>query len=416
MGKRILVVGNGAREHAIVKKLVSNNHTVFTFMNKKNPGIAQLSKGFIISDLNDFDKIKKFKKIDLAFIGPEAPLANGIVDYMNDKIGIPAIGPRRLPAKLEWSKIFARELLETKGIQGNPRFKVCKNEEDVNSFLSEEGENVVVKPDVLTGGKGVKVFGVHLNNKKEIKEYANKRIKNDGLVLLEQKLNGQEFTLQTFVDGKHVKLMPLVRDFKRAYDGDKGPNTGSMGSFSCKNHDLPDIPISATISGQKIIKKTINSLAKEIGQYKGILYGQFMYTGEGVKMIEYNSRFGDPEAMNVLSLLISDLSRIGEQIVDGNLSTPKFEKKATCCVYLVPEGYPENPIADQPLSINTDPSADLYYAAVYKKDNTIYTTRSRAIAILAKGDSVAEARDAAYEEVPKIKGSIRYRKDIASNV
>ena len=164
------------------------------------------------------------------------------------------------------------------------------------------------------------------------------------------------------------------------------------------------------------MKQTITALKTDFEEYKGILYGQFMYTDDGVRMIEFNSRFGDPEAMNVLSLLVNDLAQIGDRIIDGNLVTPKFKNEATCCVYIVPEGYPVNPIADQPLKIEVSPGTDLYYAAVYEKDKVIYTTRSRATAILAKGTSVAEARTKTYSEIPKISGKINYRSDIAADV
>ncbi|MHA2060416.1 MAG: phosphoribosylamine--glycine ligase, partial [Candidatus Ranarchaeia archaeon] len=384
--------------------------------NKKNPGIDRLAKKTIIMDLSDFEKLKKLSKIDMAFIGPEAPLAEGISDYLEDKLNIPVIGPRKSVARIEWSKVCARELLDSNDIEGNPQYKVCRTKQDIQTFLDLEGVDVVVKPDVLTGGKGVRLFGDHLRNREDVETYALERMHSDGSVILEEKLVGSEFTLQAFVDGTHLKIMPLVRDFKRAYDGDKGPNTGSMGSYSCKDHTLPDIPLSATKVGQRIMKQTITALKTDYEPYKGILYGQFMYTDQGVRMIEFNSRFGDPEAMNVLSVLVNDLAQIGDRIADGNLVTPKFKGEATCCVYVVPEGYPVNPVADSPLKIEVSPNTDLYYAAVYEKDKIIYTTRSRALAVLGKGKSVAEARANAYSEIPKISGKINYRSDIAINV
>jgi phosphoribosylamine--glycine ligase len=235
-------------------------------------------------------------------------------------------------------------------------------------------------------------------------------------VVLEEKLKGKEFTLQTFSDGKKLKFMPIVRDFKRAFDNDMGPNTGSMGSFSCANHEMPDLDEEAINKGKRIMQETIKAVKKTNGAYKGILYGGFMVTNKDTYLIEYNCRFGDPEAINVLSLLEKPLTEVGYGIIDGNLPKFDFEKQATVCVYIVPEGYPVAPVKDEPINIISGINSDIYYASVYDENGIIKTTTSRAIALLSKGDSVSEARNKVYKDVDKISGRLHYRTDIAAGI
>ncbi len=410
--KKILLIGNGAREHAMAKSVIKNeNVELHASMAKKNPGIARLSASFEVAPLSSEDALKKYSNVDLAFIGPEAPLAEGVVDTL-EKLGVTAFGPKKTVARLESSKVFTRELISKYNIPGNPRHVIVRNEEDMLEFLKDSLE-VAVKPDGLTGGKGVKLYGEHLKNKNEILEYGRELLKKDGKFVMDEKLSGLEFTLQTFVDGKNVILMPLVRDFKRAYDGDKGPNTGSMGSFSCPNHLMYDIPRSIVEKAHSIMKRAVEAVHEETGErFVGILYGGFMYSGNEVYLLEFNVRFGDPEAINVLSLMEEDLVTVAEKALDGNLTKVNFKNKATTVVYLVPEGYPLDPISDQPVEIPSNINSDLYMASVYEKDEIIYTTRSRSIALLGVADSVAEARNIVYQDVDKIKGKLFYRTDI----
>jgi phosphoribosylamine--glycine ligase len=411
---RVLVVGNGAREHAIAKKLAQDDIELWAAMSKRNPGIASLSRRVEIIDIDKPSDYDRFRGVDIAFIGPEAPLAAGITDHLNG-LGVPVVGPVRNLARLEWSKSWARIVLEESGIPGNPEFKICRDLSEVRSFLKEHPD-VAVKPDVLTGGKGVKLTGEHLHSAGEVERYAFEMIGNNGLVVLEEKLKGREFTLQAFVDGTRVEVMPLVRDFKRAYDGDRGPNTGSMGSFSCPDHGLPDLPASAVDDGVEIMKRTVKALAQTVDEYCGFLYGGFMKTEKGVYLIEYNSRLGDPEAINVLSLLRGSLVDIGFSLVEGRLRKPSFSKEATVCVYVVPEGYPDAPKKDKPIKIGNLKDSELYYASVYEDSGEIKTTGSRVVALLAKAETVAEARERVYSDVSKVEGALFFRRDIAADV
>lgn len=411
---KVLVVGHGAREHAIARKLAEEDVELHAAMSRRNPGIAGLARRVEIIDLTKPESYDRFKGVDIAFIGPEAPLAAGVADRLNE-MGVPVVGPTRALAKIEWSKAFTRSFLQKHGIEGNPEFSICRNLEEVRRFLRDHPE-VAVKPDVLTGGKGVKITGEHLNSAAEVEAYASERIVSDGLVVLEERLVGREFTLQTFTDGDRVEVMPLVRDYKRALDGDRGPNTGSMGSFSCPHHGLPDLPGAVVQRGEEIMKRTVRELSEAVGRFKGILYGGFMNTTEGVFLLEYNVRFGDPEALNVLALLKTPLLGVGWEIIDGRLTTPTFQRKATVCVYLVPEGYPTSPKKGAPVSIEPPQSSELYYASVHEESGGIYTTSSRSVALLAKGGSVGEARERVYVDVPRIRGDLFYRRDIAAGV
>ncbi|MFX0002814.1 MAG: phosphoribosylamine--glycine ligase [Candidatus Hodarchaeota archaeon] len=419
----VLIIGHGAREHVIGETLVKGGAKLFAFMSFKNAGLEDLSREIKIHSETDFKEILNFaqdKKIDFAVIGPEAPLVVGIVDAL-EKGGIPCVGPKIEAAQLEGSKVFARNLLEKYNINSNVISRVFNSLDGIDSYIKDMGEeNIVVKPEGLTGGKGVKVYGDHLFSKSDIIEYCQELIKNKSRFLIEEKCVGEEFTLQTFVDGKTVLGSPLVQDHKRAYEDDKGPNTGGMGSYSMEDHLMPFITKKDVENALNDMKKTINAVRAETGiEYKGFLYGQFMKTAKGLKLIEYNSRFGDPEAMNVLPLLKGNLVDICWGIINRNLSQNfEFDKKATVCKYLAPEGYPVNPKKDEEVKINKDKinqsGAKYYYASVYRENRKIFTTTSRAIGVLGIADSLENAEKIAEAGVNCIDGKLFHRKDVGT--
>ena len=235
----------------------------------------------------------------------------------------------------------------------------------VSEFLQKLGNDYVVKFDGLAGGKGVKVSGEHLTNNNDAIDYCQEIIDSGGKFVIEEKFVGEEFSLMSFCDGKSLKHMPIVQDHKRAYEGDSGPNTGGMGTYTDINHSLPFLTIEDVNQAKEMNKATINALAKKFNEsYKGILYGGFIATADGVKLIEYNARLGDPEAMNVLSLIETDFIDICCAITDGTLDkiNVQFNKQATVCKYVVPEGYPENPVKGEPVDIsNVDNLDNLHY-------------------------------------------------------
>ncbi len=409
-----LLVGSGAREHAIAMALKRHGIKIVSVIDKKNPGIIQLSHEthFVNSFKQGKDKLHTISA-DIAIIGPELPLSLGYADILQEK-GIPVLGPKRVAARIETSKVYARQLMQTHKIEGLPEFHVCTTRDEALSALKDLNYSVAIKPDGLTGGKGVKVSGDHFQKQAEALDYALQLIEKDGTVVIEEKLVGLEFTAQSFTDGANAEVMPLVRDYKRAYDGDKGPNTGSMGSISFSNHMLPYISDQDLKTARKIMEKTVSAIKKDCGEsYQGVLYGQFMKTEKGPKLIEFNARFGDPEAMNVLALLETSLANITLQINDHKLKTPTFKKLATCVVYVVPAGYPEKPAINNPITVSSTKNIVIHYGSVnLESEGRLLTTSSRTLGILGIGSSVKEARQKAYSSLSYITGNVRWRSDI----
>jgi len=420
----ILLIGNGGREHAIAKAFLRSAHQpkLFVFANKINPGIRDLADRYrFASSLSDTEELKEYVenvKPDFAFIGPDNPIADGLTDFL-ETLGVPSVAPKRSPAQLESSKYFTRELLEKHFIPGNPRFRQFTSEAGVMEFLQELGERYVVKADGLAYGKGVKVSGDHLRSHEDAMKFVRECLsEGHSSVVLEEKLEGVEFSLMAFADGEHLAFMPVVQDHKRAYEGDEGPNTGGMGSYADVDHSMPFLTDEDLDMACHISQEVLKAVKEETGQaFKGILYGGFMATRDGVKLIEYNARFGDPEAMNVLPLLETDFVDVCQAIINGTLDQleVKFAEKATVCLYVVPEGYPDESMTDQPLEIGDMPEGvELFYSSVNEKDGRVLTTSSRSIGVVGIGSSIEEARLKAVEGVGKISGKIFYRKDIGS--
>ncbi len=415
MDMKILVVGGGGREHAIVSALSRNRDAeIYSVMSKRNPGIEKLSGKILIAEETDVEKIVAFavnNGIQYAVIGPEAPLEAGLVDFLEEK-GIGCVGPRRAAARLETDKGFCREMMEKHGVAGCPYYRLFKDAGDACDFIMDYDGDLAIKPVGLTGGKGVKIMGEHFG-----KEGAVEYLKSlSGGVVLEERLIGEEFTLMAFVDGKNIVPMPLVQDHKRAFTGDVGPNTGGMGSYSMPDHKFPFVTEKDYEKALEIMKDSVALMEKEGHVYKGILYGQFMNTAEGPKVIEYNARFGDPEAMNVLTLLSSDFSAIVKAIAEGTLDECEvtFRRMATVCKYLVPEGYPENPRPGDPLFIKNPGKAHLYYANVLEEDGRLYTQTSRTLAFVGMAETLSEAEEIAENAASSVDGAVRYRKDIGT--
>ena len=410
---RALVVGNGAREHIIAEKL-SESSEVYAFMSRRNPGISRICRDFRLGSLTDFESIRRFSENiapDFVFVGPEEPLVNGISDVIKN-----VIGPNKSLARLEGDKSFCRNFLRERIGYGYPRYMVCDSYEEAVQAIEDIGD-VVVKPAGLTAGKGVRVLGQQLRDQREAKEYArellDKRLGGMNTVVIEERIDGEEFTLQAFCDGDHLFPMPVVQDHKYAYEGDRGPMTGGMGSYSSEDHLLPFLEGEEVNEARGIMKKTVEELRKDGERYRGVLYGGFMLGSAGVKLLEYNVRFGDPEAMNVLSLLKGDLSELCVRILEGDLKRVEFEDMATVCKYLVPRGYPDNPEKGVEITVNEPVGTKLYYASVEESDGKTYISGSRALAVLGKGGTIEEAERIAEEGAYEIKtNGLWYRSDI----
>lgn len=422
--KRILLIGSGAREHAIASALKKSVQIfdLVVFASGVNPGIKELSAVYKVGELRNNTQIVSFateQKADWAIVGPEAPLAQGIVDVL-EQVGIPAIGPARQLAQIESSKSFARNLFKEYKIFGLPEFMVFEKTDGLEDWLRHLDGNFVIKPDGLTSGKGVKVAGDHFNNMNEAREIIEKLLADGQKIVIEEKLIGQEFSLMSLSDGEHLIHLPAVQDHKRALAGDKGSNTGGMGSYSCADFSLPFLEPEDINVARKINESTALALKNKFNQgFKGVLYGGFIATKDSIKLIEYNARFGDPECLNILSLLKSDFVEVGEAIINGNLNKVKveFENLATVCKYVVPEGYPDAPVKDQKIDVKgvDKNKVDVYYAAVDQKEDGMYLTGSRAVALVAKHSDLYEAEKIIEAEIKKIKGPVFHREDIGTN-
>lgn len=421
--KRILLIGGGGREHAIAYAISKSErpYQLYAVMSKKNPGIAKLCNDLLINSEVEIEIIVEYATrigIDIAIIGPEAPLAVGLANALGNA-GIPAIGPKRLAAKLEFDKAWTRKFMERNNISGLPAFGIFNKQEEkeAHQYIEELGD-VAVKPAGLTGGKGVKVMGDQLPDKDAAKAYASELLKSD-VIVIEENLKGEEVTIQAFVDGKHLAFAPSVQDHKRAYEGDLGPNTGGMGSYKNAGHLLPFMIESDYTRAKEIMQQVVHKIKEETKEeYCGILYGQFILTASGIKVIEFNSRFGDPEVMNILPLLETDIIDIIEAMTTQTLDCVdvRFSSKATVCKYCVPTGYPEDPVKDAPIEVGDMGDAILFYSSVYEKDGVVYTTGSRAAAVVGIADSIQKAEEIAQTALTNIKGPLEFRQDIGKQL
>ena len=423
MRNKILVIGSGAREHAIVRALDRSpqEKEIYCLASNMNPGIAEHCDEILIGNFNNPEFVVSYAKevgATLAIIGPENPLANGVADALWEA-GVKVVGPKKDLAQLETSKAFTRDLLKEYDIPGGPQYETFNSMNGVADFLNILGKNYVVKYDGLAGGKGVKVSGDHLHSHEEALAYCQELVEGGGKFVIEEKFIGEEFSLMSFCDGDTLKHMPVVQDHKRAYEGDTGPNTGGMGTYSDANHSLPFMADDDITQAHNINIQTAMAVKDKFGEgYKGILYGGFMATATGVKLIEYNARFGDPEAMNVLSLLEADFINICNGIADGALDKVdvRFQNKATVCKYAVPEGYPDNPIKGKSVDVSQIENPDgLFYASVDFKGASLVEAGSRTIAVVGIADTISKAEIIAEKEVSSISGPLFHRNDIGTD-
>lgn len=398
---RVLTIGGGGRECAAVEAFHKAGSEIYAVMKNANPGIMRMAKDFIFTDESDIPKILEFAKkyiIELAFIGPESPLGNGVVDAL-EAAGIPCASPNKAAARIETSKFFMRDLVQRYNIDGNLGYAAFDSPDGIEEYLKTIDYKIVVKPIGLTGGKGVKVEGEHLHTLKEIMEYVNEIFDQnigEAGVIIEERADGEEFTQMVFCDGDTIAPMPLVQDHKRAYEGDVGPNTGGMGSYSDANHLLPFVEESERKKALDILKQIVKAMSEDGCPYHGVMYGQFMLTKNGPKIIEINARFGDPEAMNVLPILEDNFEKICWDMAKGNLAeNVKFAKKATVCKYVVPLGY--GTISEPGHEIRVDEEgihragSKIYYANVDIKNRKIITGTSRSIGIVGIDETLEKA-------------------------
>ncbi|WP_435347306.1 phosphoribosylamine--glycine ligase [Haloarchaeobius sp. HRN-SO-5] len=424
MSDTVLLIGGGGREHAIARALAeSTERETFEFYacaGNRNPGIAALTDGFETLDETDVDAVVDYaESIDatLAVVGPEAPLAAGVVDALEDA-GVYAFGPRQADARIETDKSFQREFMAEHDIPGCPDYAVFEEMEAACEYIDEYDGDLAVKPAGLTGGKGVRVTGDQIT-KAEAKEYL--RESDYEKVVLEERLVGEEFTVQALVAGDDVLITPAVQDHKRAYEGDEGPNTGGMGSYTDASFQLPFMTELDSFEALEILKETVAAL----DDFRGVLYGQFMLTADGIRVVEFNARFGDPEAMNVLPVLDTDFYDVVAAARDGDrLPALDFADRATVCKYAVPEGYPTDPKSGTRIEVDEESAAAaagdrdgealLFYASVDERDDGLYTTTSRSFAVVGVADTIAEAEAIAEDALAVAGEGFHVRHDIGT--
>ncbi|MGE5831015.1 MAG: phosphoribosylamine--glycine ligase [Micromonosporaceae bacterium] len=421
---QVLLLGKDGRTDAIAAAcLASPQQVEITALTQyKSAGLLAKCAAVVIGDLEKLDVLRDLlsrRKFDLAIIGPEEPLAAGATDFL-ESAGIPTVGPTKALARIETSKVWARELLEKYGIPGNPVHRVFTDTHGLMDYLVELGE-YAVKPDGLSGGKGVRVFGDHLCSHSESFEYAAGLISASNCVVVEERLDGEEFSLQTFTDGESVLHCPVVQDHKRAFEGDTGPNTGGMGSYSCPDGSLPFLQPAELEAARDINERVIQALRTETGvPYRGVLYGGFMATGAGIRLIEYNARLGDPEAMNVLTLMQGDFLDLCYAITQGRLAEVdvRFAPLASVCKYVVPEDYPFSKGAGDLITVSQDrlrsSGAYCYWAAAEERGDETMLTSSRTVAFVGVGSTLDEAERRAEDGVSSVVGNVRHRRDIGT--
>jgi phosphoribosylamine---glycine ligase len=421
---RFLVVGGGAREHAIGIALAKAEAEILVVSTNANPGLERLAAASLRAPPTDADKVVAFaraQRADAAIIGPEAPLAAGVADALR-AVGIPTVGPDRKAAQIESSKRYCRELLARHGITGQPKFVIPAAVDDVDQAVAEFGAPFVVKPSGLTAGKGVWVEGVDFPEPKAGGIYAKSILIQGGSVLLEEKLEGEEFSLMAFVTDSGVYPMPAVQVFMRALEGDKGGNTGGMGSYSQRDHLLPFLSKSHRDAALEVMEKTVAALRAEGISYRGILYGGFMLTAQGPRLLEFNARFGDPEGVNVLTLYEEGnfaklLLGVANGRVDPNLV--RFRLRATVVKYLVPPGYgdqarPGGVLEVDDAAIEKAGSHVLYGSVDQVGPDLVKLSTSRAVALVGEASAIHEASARVEAALALVKGEYYVRHDIGS--
>ncbi len=400
---KLMVVGGGGREHAIIKKLKQNPNVTRIYALPGNGGIAKDAMCIPIG-AKDIDGIVRFavnNGIDYAVVAPDDPLVLGCVDALEAE-GIPCFGPRANAAIIEGSKVFSKNLMKKYGIP-TARYEVFTDMEKALAYVKTAPIPTVIKADGLALGKGVIIAGTREEAEDAIREMMqdHKFGKSGDQVVIEEFLTGPEVSVLAFTDGKTVKPMVSSMDHKRAGDNDTGLNTGGMGTVAPNPYYTPDV---ADVCMKTIFLPTIAAMNAEGRTFKGCLYFGLMITPDGPKVIEYNCRFGDPETQVVLPLLESDLLTVMQATTNGTLAETevKFRDAHACCVIMASAGYPVSYGKGYEITMPDEVSDSVYVAGAAEKDGRLVTSGGRVLGVTAVADSLSGAIDAAYEKVSHI--------------
>ena len=411
---KIMVVGGGGREHAIIKKLKENKNITEIFALPGNAGMAK-DATLINIGAKDISAIVDFAKnndIDYAVVAPDDPLVLGCVDALNE-IGIDCFGPNKAAAIIEGSKVFSKNLMKKYNIP-TAEYEVFSNLEDALKYLETAPIPTVIKADGLALGKGVIIAETRDDAKEAVRSMMEDKIfgESGSKVVIEEFLTGPEVSVLSFTDGKTVVPMVSSMDHKRALDGDKGLNTGGMGTIAPNPYYTDAI---AKECMEKIFIPTINAMNSENRTFKGCLYFGLMLTPKGPKVIEYNCRFGDPETQVVLPLLESDLLTVMKATTNGTLCDceVKFKDGAAACVVMASQGYPQKYESGFDLVIDKSVEDTVYVAGAKSVEGVLKTAGGRVLGVTATADTLQEALEKAYEKVNYVKfENAYYRKDI----
>ena len=416
---KILVIGSGAREHTLVWKLAQSPRTSEIFVTPGNAGTALIARNLPISadDIESLATAVRENSVDLVVVGPEGPLAAGIVDRFQ-ALGIPVFGPTQQAAEIESSKVFAKDLMARYGIPCG-RSVTFSDYAEAKEYVEQQSPPVVIKADGLAAGKGVVVAESMEQALDALTDFMeSKKLGASGdRVIIEEHLSGREMSAFVFTDGEIVVPLAYACDYKRVYDGDRGPNTGGMGSYTPPPFLTPGL---ADTVQESIMKPTVSALAQEGRPYQGVLYGGLMVTDEGPKVIEFNARLGDPETQVVLPLLKTDLVDIILAVIEGNLEKIDVECHQGACVGVVMAsgGYPGSYQTGLPITGLGDLDEDIlvFHAGTKQgeRPGEVLTSGGRVLTVVARGETIARAREKVYANIARIHfDGCHYRRDIA---
>ncbi|MCD4674150.1 MAG: phosphoribosylamine--glycine ligase [Anaerolineaceae bacterium] len=423
---RIGLIGSGGREHAMAKALRRQleRDTLFVYASHHNPGIDHLADETLVGSLADASAIVEFfsaHQVDFVAVGPEVPLMAGAVDALR-AAGVPTVGANQAQAQIESDKHFMRRLLAKVVPWGSPDWQLVHSRKEAEEFIKKVGE-VAVKPTGLTGGKGVQVMGTQLLTVGDALDYIDEWLAQDSAVLLEERLVGEEFSRMVFASDEVLAPVSVAQDFKYAYEEDRGLMTGGMGAYTMADGSMPFLTEENLEQADKLMAQVIHALGEESGApYRGVLYGQFMVTARGIRVIEFNARLGDPEAINVMTLLEGDPAQVFFDIARGQLDTANvhFAKSASLTKYIVPAEYPEQSIKGRKFAFDTAKveaaGFQVIFASVQAASGDLWETLgSRTLAVVGLGEHpgrLCESMEALLAELQP--DTLRHRADIGS--
>lgn len=406
---KVLVIGKGGREHALAWKINQSPLVDKVYVAPGNPGIEEFGVNVNIKD-SDIDRLVEFalkEKIDLTVVGPETTLALGAVDAFEAK-GLKIFGPKKAVARLESSKDFAKQIMEKYNVPTGA-YKTFDNKEEALAYVNQKGAPIVIKEDGLKAGKGVTV-AMKIEEAYEALDIAFDIPENR--VVIEDYLDGFEFSLIALAHNDKVIPLEVGQDHKRVFDGDLGPNTGGMGVYSPVKRVTKDI-IDASVN--EIIRPTLKGLVQEGLPFTGFIFAGIMDTKNGVKTIEFNARFGDPEAESILPRMESDLVQLILDIMDEKETPVKWSEKTTCGVVMASEGYPASSTVGAEIVVPEGIESQIFHMGTKLEDGKLLTNGGRVLIVVGEGNTLQEAKEKAYADIEKIKcDKLFYRKDIGA--